>query len=121
MRFLEFTHVDGDNVLLAAVQRFRKRQRGFGFTDAGRAAQHKDAHRFVGIVELRSRGFHAAGNEIQTVTLANNALVQRVGKVQHRVDLVFHHPAQRDPGPVRDHRGHHAFIHSRKQQRFIAL
>ena len=75
MRFLELAHVDGDDVLLAAVQRFGERQRGFGFTDAGRAAQHKDAHRFVRIVELRPGGFHAAGNQIQTVTLADNALV----------------------------------------------
>ena len=121
MRFLELTHVDGDNVLLAAVEGFRERQRGFGFTDPGRAAQHKDAHRFVGIVQLRPRGFHAAGNKIQAVTLADNALVQRVSEVEYRVDLVFHHPAQRDPGPVRDHRGNHVFIHRRKQQRFITL
>ena len=121
MRFLELTHVDGDNVLLAAVQRFRQRQRGFRFTDAGRAAKHKDAHRFVGIVEFCPRGFHATGNEIQTVTLADNTLVQRVGEIQHRVNLVFHHPPQRDPGPVGNHCGNHVFIYRRKQQRLIAL
>ena len=121
MRFLELAHVDGDDVLLAAVQGFGERQRGFGFTDAGRTAQHKDAHRLVRVVQLRPGGFHAAGNQVQTVTLADNALVQRVGKVEYRVDLVFHHPAQRDPGPVRDDRGDHVFIHRGKQQRLVSL
>ena len=117
MRFLKLTHVNGDDVLLAAVKGFGERKRGVSFTDPGRSAEH----RLVGIVQLRPRGFHAAGNEVQTVTLADNALVERVCQVKHRVDLVFHHPAQRDPGPVGDHRGDHVFIYSRKQQRFIAL
>ena len=121
MRFLEFTHVDGNDVLLAAVKRLRQRQRGFGFAHAGRPAEHKYADRFVRIVKLRPRGFYPTGNQIQTVTLTNNPLVQRISQVQHRVDLIFHHPAQRDPGPVRNHRSHHVFIDRGKQQRFVTL
>jgi hypothetical protein len=36
--FLKLAHVDGDDVLLAAVQRLGQRQRGFGFADAGGGA-----------------------------------------------------------------------------------
>ena len=36
VRLLELAHVDGDDVLLAAVQRFGQRQRGFGLAHAAR-------------------------------------------------------------------------------------
>jgi len=67
MRFLEFGHVDGDDVLLAAIQRFGKGKRGFGLADAGRAAQHEDADRLVGIVELGAAGLDALRDHAQTV------------------------------------------------------
>jgi hypothetical protein len=35
MRFLELAHVDGDEILLAAIQRLGQRQRGLGLADAG--------------------------------------------------------------------------------------
>lgn len=54
MRLLELTHVDGDNVLFAAVQRFRQRQRGFGLLPTPDGPQHKDPDRLIGIVEPRA-------------------------------------------------------------------
>ena len=39
------------------------------------------------------------------MALPDDALVQRLGEVEHRLDLVLDHPADRDAGPVRDDRG----------------
>ena len=37
------------------------------------------------------------------------------------LDLVLHHPADRDAGPVRDHRGHGLLVDGREDQRRLAL
>ena len=37
------------------------------------------------------------------MALADDALVERVGELEHRLDLVLHHPADRNAGPVGDH------------------
>ena len=47
MRLLEFRHVDGDDVLLAAIERLGQRQRGLGLADARGAAEHEDADGLV--------------------------------------------------------------------------
>ena len=39
VRLLELRHVDGDHVLLAAVERLGERERGLGLADAGGAAR----------------------------------------------------------------------------------
>jgi hypothetical protein len=49
MRFLVFAHVDGDEILLAAIQRFGQRQRGFGLADAGSPGQQEYADRLAGL------------------------------------------------------------------------
>ena len=43
-------------------------------------------------------------------SLADDALVQRVGQLQHGLDLVLDHPADRNAGPVRDDRGHRLLV-----------
>ena len=43
VRFLILAHVDGDQVLLAAVQHLGQRQRGLGLADAGRAGEQEYA------------------------------------------------------------------------------
>ena len=57
---LELAHVDRDDVLLAAVERFGERERGLGLADARGAAQHEDADRLVRVVEAGARGLDAA-------------------------------------------------------------
>ena len=80
MGLLEFRHVDGDHVLLAAVERFRKRERGFGLADAGRPREHEHADRLVRIVELRAIGLDALGDHLKAVGLADHTAVEDVGE-----------------------------------------
>ena len=51
---LELTHVDGDDILLTAVERFSQGQRGFGFTNTGRPGEQKDTDWLVGVIQLRA-------------------------------------------------------------------
>ena len=44
-------------------------------------------------------------DHLQRVALADDALVERVGELQHGLDLVLHHAADRDAGPVARPRG----------------
>ena len=53
--FLELRHVDGDEVVLAAIEQIGQRERGFGFADAAGADEHEDADGFAGIVEAGAR------------------------------------------------------------------
>ena len=110
MRLLEFGHVDGDHVLLAAVERFGESERGFGLADPGRTAQHEHADRLVGIVELGAAGFDALGDHRQPVGLADHAPVENLGQPQHVLDVVLDHAADRNAGPVGHHRCDHLFV-----------
>ncbi len=123
VRLLELAHVDGDDVLLAAVQGLGQRQRGLGLAHAGGAGQQEHADRLVRVVQPGARSAHldALGDQLQRMALADHALVQRVGELQHRLHLVAHHAAQRDAGPVGDHRGHGLVVHLRQDQRRVAL
>ena len=100
VRLLELAHVDGDEVLLAAVERLGERERGLGLADAGGAGQHEDADRLARVVEAGARGLDALGDHLERVILADDALAERVGQLQHRLDLVLDHAADRNAGPV---------------------
>ena len=101
VRFLEFGHINFDEVLLAAVKRLRDGERGFGFARAGGPDQHKDAHRPIGIIETRPARANPLGNHFQSVPLPDDALLKHIRKVQHLLDFVFRHAPDRNPGPVR--------------------
>ena len=58
---------------------------------------------------------------LQPVILADDALRQRVGEVQHRLRLVADHAADRDAGPVADHGGDRLLVDARQDQRRLAL
>ena len=73
MRFLEFRHVDGDQVVFAAVEQVGKRQRGFGFPDAAGAHQHEDAKRLARIVEAGAAGLNTLADQSERVTLTDDA------------------------------------------------
>ena len=49
MRLLVLAHIDGDEVVLAAIHGLRQRQRGFCFAHARGANQQKSAQRLVGV------------------------------------------------------------------------
>jgi hypothetical protein len=48
---LELAHVDGDDVLLAAVEGLGERERRLGLAHARWAGEQEDADRLVGVVE----------------------------------------------------------------------
>jgi hypothetical protein len=76
VRFLVLAHVDGDEVLLAAVQRFGQRQRRLGLADARGTGQHEHADRLARVVQARARGLDALGDHLHRVVLADHALAQ---------------------------------------------
>ena len=106
-------HVDGDHVLLAAIERLGERQRGLGLADAGRAAEHEHADRLVRIVELGAVRLDALGDHLQAVRLADDAPVQDVGEAEDRLDLVLDHAADRNAGPVGDDGGDRLLVDMR--------
>ena len=83
MRLLELAHVDGDDVLLAAVERLGQRQRGFRLADARGAAKHEDTDRLVGVRKARAAGLDPLGDGLKAVILSDHAFLQAVGEGQH--------------------------------------
>ena len=121
VRLLELAHVDGDDVLLAAVERLGQRQRRLGLAHARGAGEQEDADRLVRVVEPGARGLDAPGDHLQRVFLADHPLVERVGQLQHRLHLVLDHAPDGDAGPVLHHRRHRLLVHGRQDQRRVAL
>ena len=58
-----------------------------------------------GIVEPRAVGLDALGDHLEAVALADDAPVEDVGEIEHRLDLVGDHLADRNAGPVGDDGG----------------
>ncbi len=121
MRLLVLAHVDGDQVLFAAVQRFGQGERGFGLAHAGGAGQQEHADRFVRVVQAGAAGLDALGDHLHGVILADHALGQQFGQAQHGVDLVARHAPDRDAGPVGDDGSNGLMIDSGQDQRRFAL
>ena len=69
MGFLKFRHVDGDDVVLAAVQQIGERERRFGLADTARPYEQKYADRLIGIVKTRPRRADALANAFERVRL----------------------------------------------------
>ena len=70
MGLLELAHVDGHNIVFAAVERFGQGQGGFGLADAGGTGQHKNADGFVGVVQPCPRSTDTHGDHLQGVALS---------------------------------------------------
>ena len=104
VRLLELGHVDRNDVLFAAVERFGEGERCLGLADAGRPAKHENPDRLVGVVEPRAVGLDPLGDHLEPVGLADNAPVQDLGEVEHGLDLVGDHLPDRDARPVGDDR-----------------
>lgn len=121
MGLLELAHVDGDDVLLAAVEGLRQGQTGLGLAHARRPAEHEDADGLVRVVQPGAGGPDAAGDHLQGVALADDALVQGIGELEHRRDLVLDHAPHRDAGPIGDHRSHRLGVYAGEDERGLAL
>ena len=121
MRLLVLAHVDGDDVVLAAVERLGQRQRRLGLADAGRTAQQEHADRLVRVLQAGARGLDATGDHLHRVVLADHPLPQRILELEDRLDLVLHHAADGDAGPVLDHLGDRLLVDADQHQRRFAL
>jgi len=58
---------------------------------------------------------------IRRLRMSDDPPVENVGQPQHGFDFVFHHPPDRDAGPVGDHGGHGLRVHAGQNQRRFAL
>lgn len=121
MGLLELAHVDGDDVLLTAIECLAERQSGLGLAHTGRAGEQEDTDRLVGIVEPGTRGLDARGDHLQGMTLTDDPFVERLGQLEDGLDLVLDHAPDRDAGPVGDHRGDRLGIDAGQDQRTLAL
>ena len=102
MRFLKFRHVDGDQVVLAAVEKIRQGQRCFGLAHAAGTHQHEYSDRLVGIIQTGSRCLNPLADDLQSVALADHPVAQHLLQGENRIDLILHHLADRDSGPGGD-------------------
>jgi len=121
VRLLVLAHVDGDDVLLAAIQRLGQGQRGFGLAHPGSASKHEHAHGFSRVVEAGAGGLDAPRDHLQRMVLADDALAQALGQAQYVFDLVLDHAAHGNAGPILHHRGHGLFINADEYERMFAL
>ena len=121
VRLLELAHVDGDDVIFAAVERFGQRERGLGLADAGGTHQQEYADGPAGIVQPSAGGLDPAGDRLEAVTLPDDALAERVDELEDGLDLVLHHAADGDACPVRDDGGDGLRVDARQDQRALAL
>ena len=116
MRLLVLAHVDGDYVVLTAIQVIRKRQCSFCFSDAGRTAQHEHTNGFVGVVQLGAGCLYPLGNHRQAMPLPYHPLVHGVSQCEQGLDLVTNHLAQGNPRPVLHDRRHGQVVHRGQHQ-----
>ncbi|MCY1223103.1 hypothetical protein D9M72_352150 [compost metagenome] len=76
MRLLELAHVDGDEVLLAAIHGFGQCQCRFCLAHTRRAGQQEYTHRLVRIRQPRPRRLHALRDGRERWPLADHARFQ---------------------------------------------
>ncbi len=105
----------------AAVEQFGERDGRFGFAGAAGADEHEHADRPARIGQASSRGADALGDRFQGVRLADDPLFHLGFEIQHGLNLVRHHAADRDAGPSGDDIGHRLAIDANLQQRRFAL
>ena len=121
VRLLVLAHVDGDELSLAAVEHVGQGERGFGFAHAARPDEHEHTLGLVRVFEVGARGAHALCHGFERVRLAEHALGEQRLQVQHGLDFVFHHLAERNARPRGDDLGHHEAVDLHRDQRGFAL
>jgi hypothetical protein len=83
--------------------------------------EHEHADGLLGVLEARPRRLDPARDHVERVPLPDDPLVEGVGELEHRLDLVLDHAAYGDARPVADDRGHRLRVHDRQDQRLVAL
>ena len=99
-------HVDADQRVLVAEQELGQRLGQLGLADAGRAEEDERADGPLGVLEAGARPPHGAGDGVDGLVLADDALVQRVLHLQQALRsppaAMLRH---RDAGPDGDDLG----------------
>ena len=121
VRLLEFAHVDDDHGIVARIEHFGQNVRRLGLADARGTTQHEHADRLARIIQLGAAGFDPLGDFVHGVILTDHAGLQLGLNGQDGSDLVLHHPADRNAGPVADDGGDGVGVHDPEHHRLIAL
>ena len=121
MRFLEFAHVNGDEIVLATIECFGQRKCGLGFADATRTGHQEHTDWFAGIIKLGARCLNSPRDSFEPMSLPDNAFFEIVREIQDRLNFVLHHSTNRNSSPVRDHRGNSLLIDAGKNERRLSL
>ena len=105
----------------AAVEGLRQGQAGLGLACPRGSAEHEAADWLVRVIQPGAGSLDTAGDHLQGVALANDALVQGIGELEHRRDLVLDRVPYRDPGPVGDHCDHRLGVYAGEDDRSLTL
>ena len=116
-----FAHVDTHHVLLVIKQRLRKGFCQLGLADAGRAKEQEAAQRTVRVLDARTGAQDSFAHALDSFILPNDALMQRVLKVEQLLALAFHQLRHRDARPAADDSGDFLLRHLVAQQAVLAL
>ena len=121
MRLLELRHVDGDQVVFAAIEQVGKRERRLRLTHPAGTNQHENANRLVGVVERCPRGLDTLADDLHRVRLADDASAQVLLQREHGSDFILEHFAGGNASPGGKHLSHDLRIHADPDQASLAL
>jgi len=119
--FLEFGHVDSNEIALAAIEKIGESERGFGFADAAGTDEHKDADGLDGIVHASAIRGNTLSNGFQGVVLADDADGHQIFEMEYGIDFVLLHFADGDAGPCGDDFADDLRVHAHAHEGRIAL
>ena len=110
MAFLEFRHVDGDQVLLAPIQGICQGESSLCFAGSAGPDKHENGHGPIRVFEPRTAGLYALGNHVEGVTLPNNPPFDGIGKIENLSDIPASHAADGNTCPFRNNGGDTSLI-----------
>ena len=99
----ELRHIEADQRLLAAEQKFRQRAGDFGFADARRSQKQERAGRPLGRLQARARTANGARQSRDGLLLADDAPVQFFFNADELGDLFFLDRRHRHASPAGDY------------------
>src|SRR5690606_9408774 len=118
---LVLAHVEPDDVLLGVEESGGECLRELGLAHTGWPQEDERPDGAARILDAGPRADDGVGNESYGLVLADDALAQDLVEAQQLLPLPFLQPADRDPGPGRDHLGDLVLGHHLTQQPVLAL
>lgn len=102
MAFAIFRHVDAQQGVLIAVDRFGQCLGELGLAHPGRAQKQEGSHRFAAFTQAGAGQPHGIGHGTDRLVLSHQALVQPLFQVQQLFALFHRQLVDRDAGQARD-------------------